>query len=266
MLSFLIMSIASNPYESISTALDTNFIGRRIIYFPQLSSTMDIARQEARKGAAEGTVIITGEQIGGRGRNRRTWLTPPGNIALSVILYPDVAWLPYLIMLASLAVTRSIRSVTGLKADIKWPNDILIGGKKVCGILIENEITGDNTTRAIIGIGININVEESEIKGSSVPVTSLEKETRQVVAKAYLVSQLLGELERLYSRLPDGSEIFEEWRANLITLGKRVVVTTGKENLEGTADSVDASGALVLKLDDGSSAKVVAGDVTLREK
>lgn len=260
------MSVKKNPYESISGSLDTKFVGRKVVYFPQLSSTMDVAREEARRGAAGGTVIITGEQTGGRGRHKRLWLTPPGNIALSVILYPDVAWLPYLIMISSLAVVYAITSATRLKAGIKWPNDILIDGKKVGGILIENEISGDNTARAVIGIGININVEESEIKGSSVPVTSLEKETRQIVEKAHLVSRLLGEMERLYLELPDGESIYREWRDKLVTLGKRVVVASGKENMEGTADSLDTSGALVLKLDDGSSVKVVAGDVTLREK
>ena len=103
---------------------------------------MDAARQEARNGASEGTVIIAGEQTGGRGRIKRAWMTPKGNIALSVILYPDISCLHYLIMLVSVAAARSIEAVTGLKPDIKWPNDVLINGKKVGGILIENEMTG----------------------------------------------------------------------------------------------------------------------------
>jgi len=158
MLSFSLMSVEKNPYESVSLGLDTRFIGQKIIYFPQLSSTMDVARSEARQGVSEGTVIIAGEQTSGRGRLKRHWLSPPGNVALSVILHPDVSSLPCLIMIASLAVVRSIESTTGLKADIKWPNDILIDGKKVCGILIENEISSDKTARAIIGIGVNVNL------------------------------------------------------------------------------------------------------------
>jgi BirA family biotin operon repressor/biotin-[acetyl-CoA-carboxylase] ligase len=260
------MSAEKNPYESISASLDTRFIGQKIIYFPRLSSTMDIARQEARQGALEGTVIITGEQTGGRGRHKRLWLTPPGNIALSVILQPDVAWLPYLIMISSLAVVHSIDDVARLEAGIKWPNDILIDGKKVGGILIENEISTDKTARAIIGIGININIDESEIKGSSVPVTSLEKETRQTVVKTDLVKNLLQEMEWLYLELPHGESIYRKWCDKLATLGKRVVVNMGAETLKGLAESVDSAGALMLRLDDGNIARIVAGDVSLRER
>ena len=266
MLLFSMMSADVNPYESFSAGLDTRFVGRKIIYFPQLSSTMDIARREAWRGAAVGTVIIAGEQTGGRGRLKRRWLSPPGNIALSVILYPGVSQLPYLVIIASLAAVHGIESVTGLKTDIKWPNDILIGGKKVGGILIENEVKAGRVGYAIIGIGININVEESQIEGSSLPVTSLEKETRRVVVKADVIRSLLVEMERLYLLLPDGEAIYRAWREKLVTLGKRVIVQTGTATLEGLAESVDSSGALTLRLDDGRDTIVFGGDVTLRKK
>ena len=251
--------------ESIGAGLDTEFIGKRILYFPRLPSTMDTARREAGKGAAAGTVIIAGEQTAGRGRVKRRWLSPPGNIALSVILYPDVASLPYLVMIASLAVVRSIKVITGLKASIKWPNDVLLAGKKVSGILIENEIGGSKTARAIIGIGININIDESIIEGSTLAVTSLEKEMKKVVSKSDLLKNLLTEMERLYRLLPEGGSIFREWRDNLATLGKRVTVTLPEGNLEGTAESVYESGSLTLRLDDGGYTRIVVGDITLRE-
>ena len=250
----------------ITGKLDTRFIGQKIIYFPKLSSTMDVARSKARQGAVEGTVIIAGEQTSGRGRVKRLWLSPPGNIALSVILYPDVSYLPYLTMIASLAVVYSIEKVAGLKAGIKWPNDILIDGKKVCGILIENEVRGEKTARAIIGIGINVSLGELKIQGSSIPVTSLEKEVQVNIVKTDLINNLLVEMERLYLCLPNGREIFEDWQDKLVTLGKKVVVQTGSETLEGIADSVDECGTLRLKFDDGSTTTVVAGDVTLREQ
>jgi len=169
-------------------------------------------------------------------------------------------------MIASLAVVRSIENVAGLKADIKWPNDILIDGKKVCGILIENEISGGRTARAIIGIGVNVNLGALKIQDSYIPVTSLEKEVQGTVAKTDLINNLLVEMERLYLELPDGESIYKEWRDKLVTLGKRVIVRTGTETLEGLAESVDSTGALMLKLDDGSSTRIVAGDVTLRER
>ncbi|MGD9142962.1 MAG: biotin--[acetyl-CoA-carboxylase] ligase [Dehalococcoidia bacterium] len=264
MLSFSMMSDGKNPYESISSNSRNAIIRHNVVYYPRVDSTMNIARREARQGVPEGTAIIAGEQTGGRGRSNRRWLTPPGNIAMSVILYPDIACLPYLVMIASLAVVQGIKNVTGLSADIKWPNDILIGGKKVGGILIENEISGGNAARAIIGIGINIDIEESAVRGSAVPATSLEKESRQAVEKVDVVKRVLGEMDRLYSKLPDAGEIFTEWQRKLVTLGKRVVVTSGDEIFEGTADSVEPGGALVVKLGDGTSTQVVAGDVTLR--
>jgi BirA family biotin operon repressor/biotin-[acetyl-CoA-carboxylase] ligase len=165
-----------------------------------------------------------------------------------VILQPDVAWLPYLIMISSLAVVHSIDDVARLEAGIKWPNDILIDGKKVGGIWI------------------NINIDESEIKGSSVPVTSLEKETRQTVVKTDLVKNLLQEMEWLYLELPHGESIYRKWCDKLATLGKRVVVNMGAETLKGLAESVDSAGALMLRLDDGNIARIVAGDVSLRER
>jgi BirA family biotin operon repressor/biotin-[acetyl-CoA-carboxylase] ligase len=174
--------------------------------------------------------------------------------------------LPYLVMIASLAVVRSIESVTGLQADIKWPNDVLISGKKVCGILIENEISGEKTVRAIIGIGINVNLGGLDIKDSSLPVTSLEKEVQKTVVKTTLINNLLVEMERLYLELPDGESIYREWQEKLVTLGKKVAVRTGSETLEGLAESVDSTGALMVKLNGGSISRIVAGDVTLREK
>ena len=122
--------------DSISRDLETRFVGQRVMYYPSLTSTMEAARQEAQQGVVEGTVVVAGEQTAGKGRLKRAWLSPGGNIALSVILRPGVADLSSLIMLASLAVVHSIETVTGLKSQIKLPNDVLINGKKVCGILI----------------------------------------------------------------------------------------------------------------------------------
>ncbi len=250
---------------SITDGLETSFIGRKVIYYPSLASTMLVARQEAQRGAAGGTVILAGEQTEGRGRVERTWLSPEGNIALSVILHPDVASLPYLIMIASLAVVHSIEAVTGLKTQIKWPNDILIDGKKVCGILIENEVKGNKAVYAIVGIGINVDLGPSDIAGISAPTTSLKAELGKKVLLADVVRHLLVEMERLYLTLPDGEPVFQAWRDKLVTLGKRVRVESGGTVLEGIAESVDGSGALLLRHTDGSSTRVVAGDVTLSD-
>ena len=250
----------------MDATLGTRFVGRQLFYFPSVTSTMDVARLEARRGIPEGAVVIADEQTGGRGRSRRPWLTPPGNVALSVVLYPEVSCLPYLVMIASLAVVHGIESVAGLTAFIKWPNDILIDGKKVSGILIENEMARDNRARAVIGLGINIDIGKTVVTGSALPVTDLRKETGRAVDRVALVGSLLTELERLYLRLPEHGTVFKEWENRLITLEKRVTVIFKEDKLEGTAVSVDENGALVLRLDDGSLVTVVAGDVTLRQE
>jgi len=116
---------------SVTRYLGTSFIGQRIIHYSKIPSTMEVARRETLQGALEGTVVIADEQTAGKGRMRRVWLSPRGCIALSIILHPDIAHLPFLIMVASLAVVHTIKVITGLRSQIKWPNDVLINGKKV---------------------------------------------------------------------------------------------------------------------------------------
>ncbi len=252
--------------ESITKGLKTNKIGRNVIYLSSVISTMDIARQEALKGAAEGTVIIAGEQTGGRGRLKRTWLTPKGNIALSITLYPDVASLPYLIMIASLAVVKSIESITGIEGQIKWPNDILINGKKVGGILIENEVRGNKINYSIVGIGINVNLKVNDYAEIANTATSLKSESGIIDIYVKLISKLLQEFDILYVKLPEGKAIYEAWRDKLVTLGKRVKAQSGSQVIEGIAEAVDKGGALMIRENDGKLTKVVVGDVTLRDK
>ncbi len=250
---------------SITDNLETRFIGRRIIYYPTLRSTMEVARREAQTGAAEGTVILADEQTAGRGRLKRVWLSPKGGIALSVIFYPSVAYLPSFIMLASLAAVHSIEVVTGLKPRIKWPNDVLVNGKKVCGILIESEVKGNIVDYAIIGIGINVNLRLSHFPDILPIATSLSDELGRDVSRLDVIRYLLVELERLYLTLPAGESVYEEWRDRMVTLGKRVQVKSGKTKYEGVAESVARDGSLLLRLSDSSLIKIVAGDVTLRD-
>jgi len=250
---------------SIVNNLETSFVGQRVVYYPSLTSTMEVAKREAQQGAAEGTVIIAGEQTAGKGRQERTWLSPRGNIALSIILYPSAAYLPSLIMLASLAVVYSIESVTGLKPQLKWPNDVLIKGRKVCGILIESGVRGRKVDYAIIGIGINVNLWLADFPEISPIATSLSDELGREVPQLDFIRRLLVEVEKLYLTLPSGESIYQQWRDRLVTLGRRVQVSWGKTRYEGIAESVARDGSLLLRCPDGSLTKIVAGDVTLRD-
>jgi len=250
---------------SIADNLETHFIGQRVIYYPELTSTMDVAKREARRGAVEGTVVIASEQTGGRGRIKRAWLSPKGSIALSIILYPGILYLPSLIMLAALAVVHSVEKVAGLKSQVKWPNDVLINGKKVSGVLVESELRGETVDYAIIGIGINANFRVSDFPEISSTATSLSDELGRDVSRLSVIQCLLVEIERLYLTLQTGGSIYEEWRDSLVTLGRRVHVKSGETIYDGIAESVARDGSLLLRHSDGNLTKIVAGDVTLRD-
>jgi BirA family biotin operon repressor/biotin-[acetyl-CoA-carboxylase] ligase len=255
----------SLPADFITKGLETRFIGRRVLYYPSVTSTNEVAKQEAQQGAVEGTVIIADEQSGGKGRLKRAWLTPKGNIALSIILYPNLSCLPSLIMLASLAVVHSIEAVTDLKSQIKWPNDVLINDKKVCGILIESDVQGNTVNYTVIGIGINVNLRLADFPEIQTIATSLSDELGRDLSRLSVIQRLFVELERLYSVLSAGGSIYEEWRDSLVTLGKKVRVTAGETIYEGVAESVARDGSLLLRSADSSLTTIVAGDVTPRD-
>jgi len=249
---------------AITDGLATRFIGQEVSCYPSLPSTNDVAKHKARQGAKEGTVIVAEEQTAGRGRIKRRWLSPRGSIALSIILYPELAYLPSLIMVASLAVAGSIEQVTNLKAQLKWPNDVLVNGKKICGILVESDVRGNKVDYAVIGIGINVNLKLSDYPEIAPMATSLSQELGRDVSRHEIIRSLLTEAERLYLALPDGDSVFTQWRNRLVTLGKKVQVGSGKATYRGIAESVTADGSLLLRQPDGNLLKIVAGDVTLR--
>ncbi len=247
--------------EQITRELDTQFVGQRVIYFPKVGSTNEAARREAQWGAPAGTVVITDSQTAGKGRLKRSWLSPQGGLALSVILRPNLEYLPYMIMIASLAATYAIEKVTGLKPQIKWPNDVLINQKKVGGILIENDIRKNNLASTVIGIGINVNIRMSDFPDIAGFATSLSDQVKKAVSRLEITRQLLIEMEKLYRRLPEGDAIFSDWKNHLVTLGQVVQVTLGDSVYSGIADSVTEDGNLILRDVYGNLITVSAGDV-----
>jgi BirA family biotin operon repressor/biotin-[acetyl-CoA-carboxylase] ligase len=250
---------------AITDGLATRFIGHEVSCYPSLPSTNDVAKIRSQEGAKEGMVIIAEEQTAGRGRIKRRWLSPRGGIALSIILYPPLDYLSSLIMVASLAVAGSIERVTGLKAQIKWPNDVLVNGKKVCGILVESDVRGNKVDYAVIGIGINANLKLSEFPQIAPMATSLSQELGRDVSRREIVRSLLAEAERLYLALPEGDSVFKQWRERLVTLGQEVQVSSAEATYKGIAESVASDGSLLLRQPDGNLLKIVAGDVTLRQ-
>lgn len=247
----------------IKAGLNTTVIGRDIEYFEETESTNIIARQIA-SSVEEGTVVIAESQTGGRGRMGRKWLSPEGGIWLSIIIKPRIQplYAHRITLLAGVSAAKAIRSY-GLEAKIKWPNDVLVKGKKVCGILTEIGAEIDSIEYVVVGIGIDANVDTElfpeEIRESS---TSLKKEIGREINRIEFVQRLLEEFEALYLKFHRGgfSSILEEWRNMSATIGEWVKITTQTRIIYGEAIGVDNEGALILETEEGQLEKIVAGN------
>lgn len=244
-------------------------IGTNIIKLGTVDSTNTVAMELAERGAEHGTVVVAENQTKGRGRMGRTWVSPPGgNIYMSVILMPDIQLrdATLLTIMAGVACCRALRDITGLPVEIKWPNDLMVSGKKLGGMLTEVKSNAGKIVLAIIGIGINVNVPMKdfppEVRGIA---TSIRNETAKEHSAAGLIALLLNELDRWVSILDkDGREsVLDEWRRLTTMLGKSVRVTLGDETLTGIAEDVDEQGMLILRLPSGIYRKINAGDLTI---
>jgi BirA family biotin operon repressor/biotin-[acetyl-CoA-carboxylase] ligase len=231
---------------------------QRIHYFPEIDSTMDAARELAKEGAEEGTIVIAEVQTRGRGRLSREWLSPEGGIYFTVILRPRIspAYAPRINLMAAVAVAATIRKLFGLKAELKWPNDVLVAGKKVCGILAEMDAEMDVVNFVNVGIGINANTPVPKFNKTA---TSLSDELGRQVSRREFLRALLTEMDKRQARLMK-SELLQEWRNLSGTLNKRVSITSLGEEVTGQAVDIDATGALLLKSKDGSLKTVLVGD------
>jgi len=246
--------------------------GHPVYLYQQIGSTNDEARRLAQARAPEGLLVIAETQTAGRGRAGRRWLTPPGSaLAFSLVLRPSAspAQAARLTMLAGLAVCEAIEQVSGVQTALKWPNDILAGGQKTAGILVEAVTRPEGEPRldyAILGIGINVDAAPpaSEV---DFPATALNAQAAQPVDRLILLRAILQRLEDGYAAVaaPDPLPLYSAWAARLVWLGERVVVQTAGAQMAGEAESADPDGALVVRLESGERVRVLAGDVRLRQ-
>lgn len=250
--------------KALRESLTTSFVGRRLEYRAALGSTQDLARELARAGAAEGTVVLAGRQTAGRGRLGRSWISPGGGLYLTVVLRPPVEHLKALVIIAGLAVARAIERLAGLQTSLKWPNDVLVAGRKVAGILSESELVEQSVSYALVGIGVNVNADMAAYPETAPLATSVMTELGREVSREALAAGILNEFEALYLAAQAGEPIDQEWRARLSMLGKQVQVRLGGQVEEGLAEDVDGDGNLVLRRADGSRVTIAAGDVSLR--
>ncbi|MFI5273195.1 MAG: biotin--[acetyl-CoA-carboxylase] ligase [Ktedonobacterales bacterium] len=244
-------------------------LGHPFLYFPAVASTNTTAAQLARDGAAEGTLVTTDDQTAGRGRIGRVWRSLPGQqLAVSLVLRPSFP--PhFLVMASALAVAEAIDAVVApsaetVSAEIKWPNDVLLAGRKVCGILIET-----STDFAVLGIGVNVNSSLAADAALAAHATTLAEVVGRPIARETLLVALLRRLDAHYADLSGSSggavarqAVRDRWRARLVTLGQSVRIAQGDQPpLEGVAEGVDADGVLLLRRADGTLRAVTWGDV-----
>jgi BirA family transcriptional regulator, biotin operon repressor / biotin---[acetyl-CoA-carboxylase] ligase len=254
--------------DRLQQGLDTGFVGRSAVFLRETGSTNDVARGLAREGAPEGTLVLAEHQTAGRGRLSRRWHAPPGSsLLLSLIFRPPLApaHIQQLTMVCGLAVLDAIAASTGLQAGLKWPNDVLVHGSKVGGILTEVELRGEQVEHAIVGVGLNVNLDRAQLpRDLPGPASSLSSELGRPVDRLSLLQSLLQAVEVRYVALCAGESPHQAWAEALTTLGQRVVVEQGEERLEGVAEDVEANGALLLRLADGRQRSILAGDVHVR--
>lgn len=230
----------------------------QIHYHESVSSTMDMARDLARKGAKDQSVVIAELQKKGRGRMQRQWFSAKGGLYFTLILRPEIPAVSGFLVnfITSVALVEAIREMTGVDARVKWPNDILLGDCKLSGMLSEMEAEAEMVTFINIGIGVNVN---NDPRGDESSATSIAQELGHEVSRRTLVTLFLDKLEIKLRDIDLGNAV-QEWKKYTMTIGKMVKIVTLKGTTEGKALDVDESGALLLELQDGSIEKVIYGD------
>jgi BirA family transcriptional regulator, biotin operon repressor / biotin---[acetyl-CoA-carboxylase] ligase len=249
--------------EAIRSGISELRLGTPLLYIPAIDSTSTRVMKLAREGAPSGLMVITDEQTAGRGRIGRSWRSLPGKqLEFSLLLRPPFPAY-FLVMASAVAVAYAIEAVAGIPAGIKWPNDVLVDdGYKVCGILIET--TSDFV---VLGIGLNVNGSLAEDPGLAEVATTLAAVAGRSLSREALAISLLRRLDLEYADLSkNGADAqkstWTAWRSRLLSLGRRVSVTQGGVTISGVAEEVDASGSLLLRLEDGRQETVNWGDVS----
>ncbi len=236
------------------------FPGReqKIHYFEEVTSTMDLAQDLARKGYPDFTTVVAGSQKKGRGRLKRNWLSDKGGLYFTMVLRPEIPpGLTHRISFsASLIMARTLREMFGINAMVKWPNDILVDGRKVSGMLSEMEAEADRVSFVNVGVGVNVNNDPvPEVQTAA----SLKRILGREVSRKRILARFLDEFE---NKVKDASfgNVISEWKRYTVTLNQQVRIVTTRDETKGIARDVDEDGALVLELEDGSIKRVLFGD------
>lgn len=255
--------------EAVASRLETKWAGRQIYSFEAVDSTNNEAGRQAENGAAHGTLILAEEQTGGKGRRGRSWMTPRGSaVAMSLILRPDFppSQASMLTLVMGLAVTDACRSFCGADAKIKWPNDVVVNGRKICGILTEMSSEIDYIRHIIIGVGINTKVQHfpEELKQTA---ASLHESMEKAPERAGLIAACLLQFEKYYElflRGKDLSLLKDTYNERLVGIGETVAIIGAKEQYRGVSKGIDEKGELLVRREDGRIEAVYSGEVSVR--
>jgi BirA family biotin operon repressor/biotin-[acetyl-CoA-carboxylase] ligase len=270
-LGYKLISIPDSLIPSeIKWKLKTKVFGRNVMSYRKVDSTNTIAYELAENSMKEGAVILADEQVKGKGRHGRHWSSPSkGGIYMSCILRPSIApnEISRITLLAAIAVAQAIRDVASLEVTIKWPNDIMMNGKKLCGILTEMKAEQDSVDFVVLGIGINVNIPKSALlKGA----TSIKEElhrpgVKAAVSRVELTKRVLERLEEYYNLMKsEGFEpIIDIWKDLSVMIGSRVKVSLHGKTFEGLAHDINPDGALVVRTESGVLEKISSGDVVM---
>lgn len=255
--------------EEVVSRLRTDWLGKKVVYKEVTDSTNADIRRLAEEGAENGLVVIANMQEAGKGRRGRNWQSEEGtNLLFSMLLKPDFApdKASMITLVAAYSVAKVIFEKTGLDAKIKWPNDIVVNRKKVCGILTEMSMERDYIHHIVVGIGINTN-EEAFPEEISEIATSLKKESKKVISRAILLSAILEQFEKDYEAFMESEDLqpfVTEYNKMLINKGALVKVLDPKGEFSGIAGGIDEEGKLIVFRENGQIEKVYAGEVSVR--
>jgi BirA family biotin operon repressor/biotin-[acetyl-CoA-carboxylase] ligase len=281
--------------NAIRAALDQHPFVTEVVFSPRADSTNRVTKGRAARGAPEGLLVITEEQTAGRGRLGRRWWAPAGSALLTSLLFRPAPYIlkadrlqainslkpgeaeayapQQLVMLCALAAADAITQRTGLSVHLKWPNDLLIGKRKVAGLLAESIYKADRPDSVIVGMGLNVNTDLSTAPFAAAAATSLSAELGHELDRLELLTAYVDNVARRYAGFKAGASPVTEWASRLVTLGQPVTAhlagddTSGTlpERLDGFAEGVEESGALLLRTADGQIHRLFAADVSLRD-
>ena len=255
--------------QEIVDSLRTKWAGREVVFFEETGSTNVEAKRLADQGSVHGTLVVADSQSGGKGRRGRSWHSPKGSaIAMSLILKPELESekASMLTLIQAMAVTKALEDICGISPQIKWPNDILVNEKKVCGILTEMNLDKTKISSIIIGCGINVNQDDFPEEIAEI-ATSLKIETGQILSRPKLIAHICEVFEEFFEEFviaKDLSGIVDAYNERLISRGRTVKVLDPKEEFTGEALGINALGELLVKRTDGVTVNVYAGEVSVR--